>query len=112
MSQAKCDELAMNINSQLTKHVSNLITWHKRKQKEREQQAASVQGCQAQDIGPLRGKGQGTEGEQVHPQLHPQDRDPGEGPDQVGKESWAEPVRGEQSQFQQRLQDPARKYHE
>ena len=61
MSQAKCDELAMNINSQLTKHVSNLITWLKRKQKERDQQAASVQGCQAQDIGPLQGQGQGTE---------------------------------------------------
>ena len=57
VSQAKCDELAMNINSQLTKHVSNLITWLERKQKERDQQAASVQGCQAQDIGPLHGQG-------------------------------------------------------
>eukprot|EP00090_Calanus_glacialis_P035170 TRINITY_DN60099_c0_g1_i1.p1 TRINITY_DN60099_c0_g1~~TRINITY_DN60099_c0_g1_i1.p1 ORF type:complete len:724 (-),score=333.21 TRINITY_DN60099_c0_g1_i1:104-2176(-) len=52
VSQAKFDKLAMIINSQLTKHVYNLITWLESKQKERDQQAAAARAAKHKTVDP------------------------------------------------------------
>merc|ERR1712142_1141271 len=52
VAQAKFDKLVLMINSQLTKHVYNLITWLENKQKERDQQAAAARAAKHKTVDP------------------------------------------------------------
>jgi len=52
VNQAKFELLAMRINTELTKHVYNLITWLENKQKERDQQAAANRAAKHKTVDP------------------------------------------------------------